>query len=200
MHARRGDSRAQGKNQKVPVEWEQELDPSPRRAAQRYGPAASRGAYHRAAPRTAATAHSLLLAAWAALWISTCDRGPMRGPAARPGIVARPDRSSCLPPCPCPPLVVSHEHTSPFFFPSPPARSDFLHPSRSCPVLCHRPPPFPAAKKLCYCTGRQHQRGRLVASPHSSSILFFSLGHRGPHSWPLRTTQACGAHPVFDSL
>lgn len=84
----------------------------PPAAGQRYGPAASRGAYHRPAPRTAASAHSLLLAAWAALWISTCDRGPMRGPAAPPGIVARPDRSrSSLPPCPCPALpalVLSH--------------------------------------------------------------------------------------------
>lgn len=38
-------------NQKDPVEWEVGAGPQPAQQ-QRYGPAASRGAYHRAAPRT----------------------------------------------------------------------------------------------------------------------------------------------------
>lgn len=214
--------RERGKNHKTPtrdpVEWEPGAGPPARAAAQqqRYGPAASRGeAYHRGPrPRTAATAHSLLLAAWAALWISTCDRGPMRGPAARPGIVARPGSRSLAqlssPPGPLPALPASrgvpHAHPPPFSSGRslPPQRVTFSwRPSRSCPVLCHRPPPFPAAKKLCYhCTGRQHQRCLLVASPHSVSVLFFSSlssslwRHRRPHSWPLRTTHACGAETL----
>lgn len=44
--------------------------------------------------------------------------------------------------------------------------------------------------------------GRLVASPHSLSILFFSsLGSSySSHLRSLRTTQACGVHPVCDLL
>lgn len=111
---------------------------------------------------------STLLAAWAAMWISTCDRGPMRGPAARPGIVTRPDRSRSLPPCPLPAFVVP-----PPLFLLTTSTSDSA-PESFLSRLCHRPSPLLRLRNLA-ATVREEvstSGGRLVASPHSSHPFF----------------------------